>query len=134
MVEAAGFTVTDALPEIPEFWIEVAVTVTVVAEVTTGAVSKPAGEIVALLLALQFTVETKLPVPVTVAEHWLVWPDDTVDGEQLTLTAVTEPMLLLLPPPQAASSDTVANTSKNPSLRTRLSPSANVAGLDALRH
>jgi hypothetical protein len=29
-------------------------------------------EIVALLLAVQVTAELKFPVPVTVAEHWLV--------------------------------------------------------------
>ena len=39
-------------------------------------------------LAVQVTVESKLPVPCTVAEHWLVWPSCTVAGLHETLTEV----------------------------------------------
>jgi hypothetical protein len=66
-----GLIVTDAVPDTPEFWTEVAVTVSTRLVLTTGAVSTPEAEIEPAL-ALQVTVETKLPVPVTVAEHWLV--------------------------------------------------------------
>ena len=42
----------------------------------------------------------KVPVPVTVAVHWLVWPDCTEVGVHEIDTAVT--VELLEPPPQAA--------------------------------
>jgi len=45
--------------------------VTDVVEDTTGAVNRPVDEIVPAL-ALHVTALLKLPVPVTVAEHWLV--------------------------------------------------------------
>jgi hypothetical protein len=67
----AGLTVTVAVPEMAVFWVEVAVTVTVVVEETVGAVRTPAVEIEPAF-AVQVTDELKLPVPVTVAEHWLV--------------------------------------------------------------
>jgi hypothetical protein len=113
----------------------VAVTVTVVLEVTIGALSSPAVEIEPAVV-VQLTAVLKFPVPVTVAAHWLVWPEETVDGEQLTLTPVIVPVLPPPPPPppQAASSDRLPSTSKNPSLRTLLSPSANFAGFDAWRN
>jgi hypothetical protein len=62
----------------------------------------------------------KDPVPLTVAEHWLVAPEAIVVGEQLTVTPVTVEELLLPPPPppQAASNVTTATTSNNPRLRT----------------
>ena len=50
----------------------------------------------------QETAVLKLvPVPVTVAVHWLVWPDCSEVGVQEIVTAV---MVVLLepPPPQAA--------------------------------
>ena len=83
--------------------MEVAVTVTEVVEVTTGAVSKPVDE-TEPALAPQVTPVLKFPVPLTFAEHWLVCPEVTVDGEQLTLTAVTvgAPLLPPPPPPQAS--------------------------------
>ena len=34
------------------------------------------------------TVDAKFPVPITVAEHWLVCPDCTVEGEHDTVTEV----------------------------------------------
>jgi hypothetical protein len=65
----AGFTVTVALPDLLVSWVEVAVIVTG-SEVTPpgGAVNKPELEIVPAL-ADQVTLELKLPVPITVAEH-----------------------------------------------------------------
>jgi hypothetical protein len=50
-------------------------------------VNKPELEMVPAL-AVHVTPELKLPVPITVAEHWLVWPYRMVEGEQLTLTEV----------------------------------------------
>jgi len=132
---AGGFTVTLAVPATLVFCVEVAVTVTDVIVVTEGAVNKPAEEIVPAL-ALHVTPELKLPVPLTVAEHWLVPPELTVVGEQLTVTDVTvdddDPPL----PPQAAITTMLPSTSNSPNLRiiTRLSPSADIAGLNALRH
>jgi len=129
-------TVTLAVPATLVFCVEVAVTVTEVMAVTEGAVNKPLEEIVPAL-AVHVTPELKLPVPPTVAEHWLVPPELTVVGTQLTLTEVTEddddpPPL----PPQAAIKIMLPKTSNSPNLRTitRLSPSADIAGLNALRH
>jgi hypothetical protein len=127
--------VTLAVPATLVFCVEVAVTVTEVIVVTEGAVNKPVEEIVPALV-VHVTPVLKLPVPFTVAEHWLVPPELTVVGEQLTVTDVTvepdDPPL----PPQAAITITLPNTSNSPNLRTitRLSPSANIAGLNALRH
>jgi hypothetical protein len=117
------------------FCTDVAVTVSTRLVVTTGAVNKPVVEIEPAL-ALHVTDVLKLPVPLTVAVHWLLPPEVTVVGEQLTLTEVTvdpeEPPL----PPQAAITIMLPNTSNSPNLRTitRLSPSADIAGLNALRH
>jgi hypothetical protein len=111
------------------------VIVTEVVEDTVGAVNRPEDDICPAL-ALHVTVELKLPVPVTVAEHWLVWPDVTVEGEHDTVTDVTVDVLPPPPllPPQAAISATPPNASRIASLRTALSPLADVAGLDALWH
>jgi hypothetical protein len=56
-------------------------------------------------LAVQLTAELKLPVPDTVAVHWLVEPDAIEVGLQLapTVVMVAVVLLLLLLPPQAAS-------------------------------
>jgi hypothetical protein len=87
-------------------------------------------------VALHVTAELKFPVPVTVAEHWLVWPEVTVDGEQATLTPVMVDVdpLLPLPPPQAAINITFPATNNNASLRTDDLSSANVVGCNALRY
>jgi hypothetical protein len=111
------------------------VIVTEAVEDTAGAVNRPEDDICPAL-ALHVTVELKFPVPMTVAEHWLVWPDVTVNGEH---DAVTDVMVDMPPPPpplppQAAMSTTLPNASRIASLRTALSPSADVAGLDALWH
>lgn len=117
LLDEVGFTVTVAVPETLVFWVEVAVTVTVCVEVTVGAVSKPELEIEPVL-ALQVTAVLKLPVPPTMAEHWLVPPELTVEGEQLTWTEVTveeeDPPLL----PQAAIHITLPSKHNNPKLRT----------------
>jgi hypothetical protein len=130
---AVGLTVTEAVPDLVESWLEVAVTVSTRLAVTTGAVSRPELEIEPAV-ALHVTDELKFPVPFTVAEHWLVWPDVTVDGEQLTLTEVIELEVLFPPPPQAASSDKLPSTRHSPSFCTVVSPSVDLACLHALRH
>ena len=80
--------------------MDVAVTVTVVLAVTACALNNPVLLIVPALVP-HVTVESKVPVPVTVAVHWLVAPDCTVLGAHVTVTAVMAE-LLLEPPPQAA--------------------------------
>src|ERR1039458_6279453 len=129
-----GFTVTVAVPDLLVSWVEVAVIVTW-SDVTPpdGAVNKPEAEIVPALGGAHVTPELKFPVPVTVAEHWLVWPYWMVEGEQLTLTDVIVVGGTLLPPPQAAISVRLASTSNSPSFCTIVSPLADIAGLDALR-
>jgi len=84
-------------------WVEVAVMVTVVVNGTVAAVNRPpAGVMVPLPLAVQDTVELKLPVPETLAVHWLVCPEAIDVGLQLAPTTVmVEVEELLLPPPQA---------------------------------
>jgi hypothetical protein len=117
----AGFTVTVAVPALLVSWVEVAVIVTC-SDVTPpdGAVNKPEMEIVPALAA-HVTPELKLPVPVTVAEHWLVWPYRMIEGEQVTVTdvIVDDP---LPPPPQAAISVRLASTSNSHSFRTIVLP------------
>jgi hypothetical protein len=82
--------------------------------VTEGAVNTPAEEMDPAL-ALQVTALLKLPVPPTVALHWLVPPELTVPGEQLTVTEVT--LELDPPPPQAAIPMMLATASNSPNLR-----------------
>ena len=127
-----GFTATVAVPDMDVFWVEVAVTVTFVAADTIGAVKSPEDDIWPAFV-LQVTVVLKLPVPITVAEHWLVWPEVTVAGEHDAVTdvMVVEPPPPLLLPPHAAISMTVPIASRIASLRTIFSPSADIAGLDA---
>jgi hypothetical protein len=55
-------------------WTEAALIETVVLAVTAGAVKTPFASIVPLLDPHETTV-LNVPVPVTVAVHWLVWPD-----------------------------------------------------------
>src|ERR1022692_2885340 len=76
----AGFTVTVAVPALLVSCVEVAVIVTC-RDVTPpdGAVNKPELEM-APALAIHVTPELKVPVPVTVAEHWLVWPNIMLEG------------------------------------------------------
>src|SRR5271167_5119940 len=135
---AIAVTVSVAVPDLVESWVEVAVTVADVLPLTImGAVSRPDAEICPVLV-VHVTAELKFPVPMTVAEHWLVWPDCTVEGEHDAVTNVMVPVLppppLLLPPPQAAISTRLPITSRIPKLRTTPSPSVDIAGLDALWH
>lgn len=61
------------------------------------------------------TVVTKVPVPVTVAVHWLVCPDCTAVGVHERVTAVMVPVLLLLPPPHAQ----MPRSSEQETMKTR---------------
>lgn len=73
--------------------------------------------------ALQVTLWLKLPVPETVAVHWLVPPEVTVEGEQLTLTPVmVELFEVPPPPPQAAIQKTFTATNKSANLRNMMAP------------
>jgi hypothetical protein len=100
----------------------VAVTVTSRLTVTVGAVSSPEEEIVPAVV-LQVTFVLKLPVPLTDAVHWLVPPDVTEEGKQLTLTLVMVELVLDPPlPPQAAIQSTPVKTRKSPTLRTMILP------------
>jgi hypothetical protein len=109
------------MPDLLLSCVEVAVTVRVVVVETVGAVSRPPEEIVPPALtgaSDHVTVELKLPVPVMVAEHWLVPPDCTVDGVQVTLTElIVDPPLPLLPP-QATMSARLPTTISSPIVRT----------------
>jgi len=119
-----GFTVTVVMPDFELSCVETAVTVTVVVEDTVGAVNRPDEEIEPVL-AVHVTPELKLPVPVTDAEHWLVWPDWMVDGEHATVTEVIVgvfPPPPLLPPPQATIRPRLPSTSKIHSLLTHFPP------------
>jgi hypothetical protein len=71
------------------------------------------------------TAELKFPVPATVAEHWLVCPDVTVEGVHDAVTDVIVdvfPPPPLLPPPQAANAITLATASTILILLTGISP------------
>ena len=99
----AVVTVIVAVPICVVSWVDVAVTVTLVLAVTACAVNTPLTSMVPPLappLIPHVTVVAKLPVPVTVAVHWLVWPDSTVAGLHVTVTPVIAE-LLVDPPPQA---------------------------------
>ena len=71
-----------------------AVMVTWVLTVTAGPVYRPLVSIEPML-AVQVTVSMKLPVPVTVAVHWLVWPDWTDVGVHVIVTPVIVEVLEL---------------------------------------
>ncbi|MGA3318432.1 MAG: hypothetical protein ABSC64_18590 [Candidatus Korobacteraceae bacterium] len=75
------------MPDLDAFCTDLAVTVTVVIDETSGAVKTPADEIDPVL-ALQVTPELKLPVPITDAEQLLVCSDSIIDGEQVAVTDV----------------------------------------------
>src|SRR5271165_3473896 len=71
LADWVGFTATIAIPDLVVSCVEVAVTVTLVAAETMGAVRRPVDDIWPAV-AVQATVELKFPIPMTVAEHWLV--------------------------------------------------------------
>jgi hypothetical protein len=133
----AGLTVTVVEPDLEVSCVEVAVMVTGVLVATVCAVTEPEDEIVPALagLALHVTVELKLPVPITVAMHWLVWPEVTVDGEQATVTDVmVDPPFPPPLEPQEAIHNTLPTTSNSPILRILIVSLADVAGLDSSWH
>ena len=81
---------------------------------TTGAVKTPP-DVMEPAVAIQLTVVLKVPVPATVALHWINWLDWMVDGKQATVTLVTVVGLLL--EPQPATHKTAPTTNKRPNLR-----------------
>ena len=87
LADEVGFTATIAVPDLVASCVEVAVIVTFVAEDTRGAVKRPEDDMWPAFV-LHVTVEVKFPVPMTVAEHWLVCPDWTVEGEHDAVTNV----------------------------------------------
>ena len=93
-----GLTVRMAVAFWEVSWLEMAVTVTWVLAVTAWAVNSPVASMVPALAA-QVTVLMKLPVPVTVAVHWLYWPDWSDVGVQDIVIAET--VAVELPPLQA---------------------------------
>jgi hypothetical protein len=115
----SGVTVTVALPVLVESWTDVAVIVTLVLVLTACPVKTPFWVIVPTLVPHE-TALLKVPVPVTVAVHWLVCPDSRDVGAQLTLTAVIA-LLLEPPPPQAAIPKIASNARIRPRTR-KLSP------------
>jgi hypothetical protein len=98
VIAVTGVTVTEVVPVFVLSWTEAALIETVVLAVTAGAVKTPFASIVPLLEP-QLTTVLNVPVPVTVAVHWLVWPDCTEVGVHETVTAVI--VELLEPPPHA---------------------------------
>ena len=71
--------------------------------------------------AVQDTPELKLPVPETVAEHWLVWLICKLVGAQETATEVTAGDCIrfeIEPPPQPAISNTPKKKRLNTAFRT----------------
>jgi hypothetical protein len=95
-----GVTVTVAVPTFVLSWMEAALIETVVLEVTAGAEKTPLTSTVPVLDPHETPV-LKLPVPVTVAVHWLVWPDSMEVGAHDTVTAVMVELLEPPPPLQA---------------------------------
>jgi hypothetical protein len=66
-------------------------------------------------------VELKLPVPATVAEHWLVWPICTLVGEQETVTdeiAGDWVRFVRVPPPQPAMRNATSKKRLSPTFRS----------------
>ena len=99
----AAATVMVVEPVLVESCVEVAVIVTCVVKGTVVAVKSPlAASIVPPPLAVQSTVELKLPVPETEAVHCVVCRDTMEVGEQLAPTRVIVDVVLLLLPPQAS--------------------------------
>lgn len=94
-----GVTVMLADPTLVESWEEEALIVTTVLAFTASAVNTPLTSTVPAE-APQTTAVLKLPVPVTVAVHELVWPDCTEVGAHDIVTAVMVAELEP-PPPQA---------------------------------
>ena len=86
MIAEGKIIVTVAEPDFVVSCVDVAVIVAVPA---ADGVNTPEEEIEPPV-AVQVTAEPKFPVPVTVAEHVLVWAVVMEDGEHETLTDVIE--------------------------------------------
>ena len=112
-----GVTVIVADPNIVGSWIDAALTVTDVLAVTACAVNNPLASMVPTL-APHETAVLKLPVPVILAVHELVWPDCTAVGLHVTVTAVTVELLEPLPPqatiPRRANTATIRARVRKP--------------------
>jgi hypothetical protein len=67
-------------------------------------------------LTAQVTAVVKVPVPVTVEIHWLVWPDCTVVGVHAMVTDVMVAVLEPLPPPQAV----IPNSAKDARIKAKI--------------
>jgi hypothetical protein len=109
LIAVTGVTVTEVVPVFVLSWTEAALIETVVLAVTAGAVKTPFTSMVPLLDPHVTTV-LNVPVPVTVAVHWLVWPDCTEVGVHETVTAVM--VELPEPLPLQATIPTRANKAK----------------------
>ena len=133
----AAATVMVVEPVLVESCVEVAVIVTCVLKGTVAAVKRPeAALIVPPPLAVQSTVELKLPVPDTEAVHWLV-PKDTMEvGLQLAPTRVIVGVDEPLPPPQAASNKRPHTPAMVPRIRRIRTPSPllDFVDIDTLWH
>src|SRR5208337_518931 len=126
-----GLMIIVAVPDSAVFCVEVAVIVTDVGPETTGAVKVPL-VLIEPALAFQVTLVVKLPVPVTVAKHPIIWLDWMGDGKQLAVTPVTVNALLL--EPQAANHNTLPTTSNSLNLHILLVSLTDVAGRHPLRY
>jgi len=124
-------------PLLVESCVEVAEMVTWVVKGTVAAVKRPVpAAMVPPPLAVQSTVELKLPVPVTVAVHWVVCRDAMEVGEQLAPTRVIVGVELLLLLPQAANNNRhhiPATVPRIRRIRTR-SPLLDIGDIYTLRH
>jgi hypothetical protein len=104
-VGAGTVTVTAAVPDLEESWVEVAV---IVAVPEAAGVKTPLALIVPMVEGVtdQVTAVLKLPVPDTVDEHVEVWLSRIDAGEQLTDTEV---MVTGVPTVTMAEPDLVAS-------------------------
>ena len=107
-------------PLLEESCADVAVIVTWVVKGTMSAVKRPVPVVIVPPgLAVQNTVELKLPVPATVAVHWVVCWDAIEVGEQTALTRVIVGVVgVLLPLLQAASNARHHTPASVPRIRT----------------
>jgi hypothetical protein len=130
----AAATVMVVVPVFVESCVEVAVIVTCVLKGTVAAVNRPeAALIVPPVFAVQKTPELKLPVPETVAVHWLVCCDVIDVGEQLAPTKVIVEVVVPLLPPHADSSARQNTPARIPRIRTP-APLLDLSDIYALGH
>ena len=130
-VAFTGLTVTVVVAILEVSCVEAPVMVNVVGDKTTGAVKTPL-EAMEPPFAVQVTVVSKVPVPVTVALHWFCWSDWMGDGKQFTLTPVIVDLVLL--ELQPAIHNTIPTANKSATLRILLVSLPDVADLYTLRY